>query len=438
MAVAFHLDRHLDRHTLAEVWLQLIERHGTLRTAFIREETAGSDDQDLDGEDASAMPSATTPASDEDPAGAEHRLSVKLHEITVSSGQWEQLGHGEPLAEDDVRRRLREHFDVVCDPFARPSHRLCVIEDPQGVDTPQVVIGADHAHVDAWSLLVLARDFSAYAAGVTQSSSSSPSIELPAAENFAAHTADMATRPTPPAEVISRWQEILHTKNSSGSKRAAMPHFPLNLGDLSQPVEEVVEIRDIFDTAELASVEEYCSRNEVRLVAVAVSVMTRLAGEFANRPLRTVFPVHSRHDPRWFNSVGWFITNSVLENDDMSYTASYQAVKEAVTLGSYPLGPIMEPYGGMPQEPGMFAVSWLDYRKLPVQVPDHAQPQHISASIRTDGVMIWFVINGTGLHVRCRYPDTREARQAMGTWLPGLVDGLRSPLEHEGIARTPK
>ena len=49
--------------------------------------------------------------------------------------------------------------------------------------------------------------------------------------------------------------------------------------------------------------------------------------------------------------------------------------------------------------------------------------------IRTDGVMIWFVINDSGMHLRCRYPDTRQARRAMRTWLAGLVYGLRAPLE---------
>ncbi len=104
-------------------------------------------------------------------------------------------------------------------------------------------------------------------------------------------------------------------------------------------------------------------------------------------------------------------------------------MKEAVRLGSHPLAPIMRPYGGMPQDPGMFAMSWLDHRKLPVNVPETLRPQHISAVIRTDGVMVWFVINESGMHLRCRYPDTRQARRAMRTWLAGLVYGLRGPLE---------
>ena len=45
--------------------------------------------------------------------------------------------------------------------------------------------------------------------------------------------------------------------------------------------------------------------------------MTATTLELAGTPLRTVFPVHSRHEDRWHDSVGWFITNSVLESEDV-------------------------------------------------------------------------------------------------------------------------
>ena len=35
--------------------------------------------------------------------------------------------------------------------------------------------------------------------------------------------------------------------------------------------------------------------------------------ELAGTALRAVFPVHSRFDTTWHDSVGWFITNYVLE-----------------------------------------------------------------------------------------------------------------------------
>ena len=74
----------------------------------------------------------------------------------------------------------------------------------------------------------------------------------------------------------------------------------------------------------------------------------------------------------------------------------------------------------------MFAVSWLDLRRLPVRVDAAGlDAQYVGASIRTDGVMLWFVTDTSGIHLRCRYPDTPEARQSVGAWLDDLVARMR-------------
>lgn len=75
----------------------------------------------------------------------------------------------------------------------------------------------------------------------------------------------------------------------------------------------------------------------------------------------------------------------------------------------------------------MFAISWLDLRRLPVRVDSKGLgAQYVSASIRTDGVMLWFILDDSGLHLRCRYPDTDEARTNVGAWLDLLVQRLQS------------
>jgi hypothetical protein len=80
----------------------------------------------------------------------------------------------------------------------------------------------------------------------------------------------------------------------------------------------------------------------------------------------------------------------------------------------------------MPAAPGMFAISWLDLRRLPVRVDSVGlEAQYVGAAIRTDGVMLWFVLDDSGLHLRCRYPDTHEARRNVGGWLDALVARLR-------------
>ncbi|WOQ16504.1 condensation domain-containing protein [Raineyella sp. W15-4] len=368
----------VDRDLLAAAWHAVIARHGTLRTAF----STGAD-------------------------GA-----VRLHEIEVLPGSWVDHIPAQGQRPADV---VQSVLDSACSPYERPSHRLLLVE---GEGRPTVVIGADHAHVDAWSMLVLVRDLTTILDDLL--ADRTPGADLPPVPAFAEHTALLAAQPPAPAEVTARWAEIL--RRAGG----VMPVFPLSLGDVSRPRPDVVDVVDILDAGELAAYGDRAAELGARMLPLTVSVMTRVTLELTGAPLRAVMPVHSRHEPRWRDAVGWFITNSVLDADlpDVPHCAA--AVKEAVILGSYPLAPIMAPYGGMPTAPGMFALSWLDNRRLPVTLPPGLSPYQLSASLPTQGVMVWFLLNDDGMHVRCRYPDTPEAHASVGAWLTAVSDGIRA------------
>lgn len=383
MGVGF-TPRHLptnapvDRELLAAAWLAVIARHGTLRTAF---------------------------STDEDGA-------VRLHEVDVLPGGWvDHIATGGQRPAEVVQSVL----DTTCSPYEHPSHRLLLIE---GDGRPSVVIGADHAHVDAWSMLVLVRDLDAalddLLAGRT------PGADLPPVPAFAEHTAVLAAQPPAPPEVTERWAEVL---DRSGG---VMPRFPLPLGDVSHPRPDVVDVVDILDAGELAAYGDRATDLGVRLLPMTLSVMTRATLDLTGEPLRAVMPVHSRNEARWRDAVGWFITNSVLETDSPDVQHCATAVRDTISLGSYPLAPIMATYGGMPVAPGMFALSWLDNRRLPVGLPAGLAPYQLSASLPTQGVMVWFLLNDDGMHVRCRYPDTPQARTSIDRWLTAVSDGIRA------------
>ena len=405
MAVAFTLRFPADRDEVARAWLAVVARHETLRTVL----TGGGHDRDEHA--------GRTDRDDRDDRDDDNDDELRLRPVTVRP-----LGWRTPPAEpgEDPRAVLRRVFDKACSPFARPAHALCLVQPQDPRERPVVVIGFDHSHVDAWSLLVVMRDFCSGLEDLARGLD--PGAGLPPAAPFAEHTAELAARPPAPARVHERWAAIMD-RGAGG-----MPVFPLDLGDISVPREQVVEVRDVLDPDGVAALEAAAAAGGVRMIALAVAEMTAVLRRRAGVGLRAVLPVHSRHDPdrphRWDDSVGWFITNSVIECDDPDPTACAAAVREAIELGSHALGPILAPYGGMPQTPGMFAVSWLDHRRLPIDVDPGLRPQHVSAVIRTDGVMVWFVVNGSGLHVRCRYPDTPAARVSVGGWLDELCAGL--------------
>ncbi|MFS0884790.1 condensation domain-containing protein [Aeromicrobium sp. 179-A 4D2 NHS] len=386
MALAMRLPEPLPREDLAAAWCAVVQRHGTLRSVFV-------------------------PGVDGTPS---------LHEVEVEGGFWTEH---EVLPGQAMNDALRDVLDATCRPYHRPSHRFCVIET---VDGPSLVFAADHSHVDMWSLLVLARDFLA----ALDQAREGRRPRLPEAPPFAEHTVELAELPPAPDEIRDRWNHVIEAGGG------AMPCFPLPLGDAAPQPERVV-IRDVLDLAQLAAFSAHASAERVSTLALAVSAMTSITRELAGTPLRAVFPVHSRHEERWHDSVGWFITNSVLESADPDPRACSAAVKEAIRLGSWPLADLMAPWGGMPEQPGMFAVSWLDLRRLPVRIDSAGlDAQYVGAAIRTHGVMLWFIIDDTGVHLRCRYPDTLTARQSVSTWLDTLVAHMRA-LAASGAHREP-
>ncbi|MFD6673919.1 GNAT family N-acetyltransferase [Rhodococcus zopfii] len=376
MALSFRLSQPVPPDALATAWLAVVARHGTLRSVFV-------------------------PGDDGEP---------QLYEIDIAPGRWVE----HPIASGQaVNDALRDVLDRACSPYARPSHRLCMLETADG---PTVVIAADHSHVDMWSMLVIARDLLAALAAVHDGRTPA----LPPAPAFAEHTSALRNRPTAPDDVRRRWTEVLAAGDD------VMPRFPLPLGE-STLHRERVEVRDVLDVDDSAAFAAQARDDGVSTLALVVAAMTDVTLELAGTPLRAVFPVHSRYDATWHDSVGWFITNSVLESTVPEPRAVAEAVKEAVRMGSWPLEDVLRPWGGMPEAPGMFAISWLDLRRLPVRVDATGlDAQYVGATIRTDGVMLWFVLDESGLHLRCRYPDTAEARRHVGAWLDTLIARLRS------------
>ncbi|MDO9357238.1 MAG: hypothetical protein Q7T55_26310 [Solirubrobacteraceae bacterium] len=384
MAIAFRLPEvDVAPETVAAAWDAVVERHHTLRTAF-------------------------SFAAD----GA-----IELHEIAVEPGE---LSEHVVIDGQRTREVVRAVLDARCTPLSRPSHHLCLVVPPPGAPDPrpEVVIGSDHAHVDMWSLMVLSQELLSCLEDLREGRG--PGSDLPSPPAFAEHTTILESMPPAPVEVHERWADIMDAGEGD------MPLFPLPLGDLVPAPAEVVEVRDVLDVDGLARLDALARDRGVRLIALGLSVLTEVTADRSGRTLRAVFPVHSRNDPRWREAVGWFITNAVIESADPAPVACIAAVEEATGLGSWPLAPIFAPRGGMPSPPGMFAISWLDARRMPVPAGPDTELKYVSAAIRTDGVMIWFAVNSAGLHLRCRYPDTPEAREHVGGWLDAVEAGLRA------------
>ncbi|WP_422933480.1 peptide synthetase [Sinomonas sp. P47F7] len=380
MAVSFRFDQSPSLAALAGAWRAAIARHGTLRTVF----------------------------SSDGPR-------VRLHEAAVDGGVWREH---EVSPGETTRNALRALVDAECRPFAAPSYLLALVVPAASEPDPRpvVVLASDHAHVDMWSLLILAHEVRARIDGeTTDDDAEAAAVDPFPAAPFVEHTRTLAAMPEAPAEVIAHWEAILRAGGG------AMPVFPLPLGDVSQSSPAVVDVRDVIDRDQLARLEEHARARGVRILPLVLSELAKLFRDVADVPLRAVFPVHSRNEPRWRDSVGWYITNAVLDIVDPTPASCAAAVEEAVRLGAYPLAPIFDRIGSAKEPPGMFALSWLDMRRLPLGIDPSLEPQFVSAVLPTDNIMIWFIVNDDGLHLRCRYPDNAVARATVGAWLDELT-----------------
>lgn len=381
-SLVFRLAAPLEADRLAAAWATVIQRHGTLRTI-----------------------------ARSGPGG------IRISERRMRVGAWRELP-GQPGA--STRDIVRDALDRMCRPYSSPSHRLLLVRPPDGAADPRpaVVIAADHTHVDMWSMAVLARDL--LAAASVDGDGRGAGVSADPVASYSEHTASMLAAPSAPDEVVERWRGIL------ARGQGLLPRFPFALGDVSRPVREVVEVREVLDGAGSRRLSAAAEASGVSVLAIAVSALTEATRALGGGPFRALFPVHSRSAPPWRDAVGWMVTNSVIECAQADVAAAAAAVRSSVDLARYPLESVADAVGGFPVTRGMIALSWLDGRRLPAVPPEAEEIQFMSASLEVDGVMIWFLVGEDGLHLRCRFPGTPEAGSSVAAWLDAVVTGIRA------------
>ncbi|MDO5634562.1 MAG: peptide synthetase [Micrococcus sp.] len=399
MALAFTWPTPVDPQRLADAWQATVARHPTLRTVT---------DVDDDG-------------------------ATILRTVPVLGGQWTRhtVATGQSPQE-----AVREILDAACSPEQRPAHRLCTIDTMDGTT---VVLGIDHSHVDMWSFMVILQELWTRLE-TSPTTSSSPTADTAAAlsrlgeeaPGFEQHTRERRCLPHAAPATRQRWHAILDQHEGH------FPVFPLPLGT-QEPVVERVVLRTVLGVEDSAALRERARARKVSALSLVVAAMTEATAMLSDRPFAALFPIHTRHAQRWHASVGWFTLNSLLAPASAAPEDAAAAIREAIALGQERVEDIEHADGGQLAVPGLFAVSWLDLRRLPVQVDTHAvSAELISARIHTDGVMLWFISDASGLHLRCRFPDTAAARESVTRWLDEVVTRTRRMARSGHLTGTPE
>ena len=394
LAAAFTVPGRIDRAALGAAYHALINRHGTLHSAF---------DRTPDG----ITPGGITRAS-HDPT----QLRVIPRSVAY------ETGHAA------MRDLLWSQLDAACRPFGFPAFLLGAI-DREAEST--IICGFDHSHVDAYSISIVINDLHRlYHDG--------PEIgagELPMCGDFVDFCAAESTA-AQVSHADPRMREWLRFFDSHDNR---LPSFPLDLGVAAgESARQRTDVREVLDDDEAERFTTFCRRNGASPFAGVVAAMGDAVRRAGGGPqMSLLFPMHTRRAERWRHAVGWFTTNAplqVISTGDLIETVrrTGPALRRAVRLGEIPIPQVLAATGGFRQERSdIFMVSYIDYRGLPgAGRHDDIGAHHISNATTADDAQFWISRTDRGLALRTRYPDTADARRTMAAFLDDVTEKLRS------------
>ncbi|MEV0766641.1 condensation domain-containing protein [Nocardia salmonicida] len=391
LAATFDVTGHVDRARLATAYRHLIARHGTLGSSFV-----------------------TTPAGP-------RRI---LRPAPTRLEPQPDIAHRCATA---LRETLRRYCDIGCAPFAGRAYLLAAIDRPQ---TSTIVCAFDHAHVDAYSIAIIIEDLRQFYHGAEPET-------LPPAGNFVDYCAiPVELRPDDPR--LEGWRAFF------GNRGVIPPSFPLDLGlEPGQRAPQAVELRRLLSADATAGFESFCRTHDAGLFAGALAALAHSVHKAGGgRRLRMLFPLHTRHEPRWHNAVGWFTTNAPVAVDVMNDFAdtvrgAQASVRAAIELGTAPLAETLRELGGLrPVRSDIFMVSYVDYRRLPGADSHRAvNANHISNTGSADDLQLWFSRSDDGLALRARFPATPAADSVVRAFLDDVEQILRT--SSPGVQRRP-
>ncbi|MFE2938757.1 condensation domain-containing protein [Streptomyces sp. NPDC059255] len=340
-----------------------------------------------------------------------------------------------------IRDWLLELFDTGTDPLDWPPFVVgSVVRD----DVSTVYYAVDHCHGDGLSaLLVFAELRALYEAAVAGTVA-----ELPPAGSyvdFCALERERSALLTPGSPEVRRWLEFF--------RAGPPPTFPLDLGTEPGAAYPKLSLSvDLLDAAETDAFAKVCRTHGAGFSAGVLAALGISGYELGGHDTyRALSVVHTRDEPRWLLSQGWFINlvpvefpvlPSVPDAGDAAdgglaevLTGARTAFARARELAGVSPVRVAELVPGLAVQSGAGAVlpmvSYVDLRHAPgSQDWAEANCHGLAGPGTSTDVPIWVNRLWDRTYVKVTYPDTAAARANVPRFLERLRDVLRE------IART--
>ncbi|WP_084351673.1 condensation domain-containing protein [Millisia brevis] len=345
---------------------------------------------------------------------------------------------------DEVAAGLTAWFDDGLSPLDWPHCLVATITEIGACDREDrflLVFAADHSVMDAYSMLLSITELSRLYA----SEFHGRPVELPeigSHVDFSARDRGIGAEIDGDHEAVRRWRHFLGEAGSFPSLALPAGVAAVREGAGSDGVPQQGWVRKLADAEQmgtLATLSRAAGHTTQTAVIAALAVAHQeLTG---GSRLRLVMPMHTRHEARFLESVGWYVGIGPLEVD-VSFAGTFRdalaaaavGIAEAKRLSRLPYPRIAELLGTS-AEP-QFVVSYLDLRSMSGAGEwTDLRAQTVRSAARSDTeVYFWLARTSSGITASARFPAGAHVGAAITSLVSASCGVLREVIEH-GVDR---
>jgi hypothetical protein len=323
---------------------------------------------------------------------------------------------------------LEDRFDEAADPLTWPPYIFATVDHEDGFT---VYLAFDHSNVDGYSIAALAHEIhELYDAALADRPAELPAVG--SYVDFSQLERDAAADLDSTHESVGRWQDFI---DASGGE---LPRFPLDLGVApGEMPRQTSGCEWLIDDADAKAFDDACRAAGGNFAAGVLATASAVAYELGDNPVyRTVMPLHTRSEPRWAASLGWYIGLAPLEIPTAEAAdfpelvrmarAASRAVKSMAQVPFAKVGSLLAD----PVRP-LSVISYIDTRVVPGAPKwDEWNAQAFGKVSYGDEVYMWINRTPDGAYVTVRYPSTDVAHRNVKEYIERVREVLTT------VART--
>lgn len=352
---------------------------------------------------------------------------------------------GRPASAMSAYHLVHQVLDNRTSPLDWPSH-LCVTIDHG--DSFTAIVAADHAMMDGYSTTSIGGELRAlYDAARTGQAAQLPptasyldfcdlerrrtdaaEADHPAvalwrefftgADDYAPMPGDLAEAATRPVNYL-RHEKTTRTDRTDAATATHRPDDPPSTREMPSATPQRTLAIEVLDAAAADRAAAVARAQGQGLVAVLTAAFAAAHAELTGaREFRTVVPMHTRDEPRWAGSLGWFVGLAPYRIDCAASSLAELVARSGGELrrvrgaATVPFGRVCELLDIRPQV--SFMVSYMDIRAMfGADGWLESDTRWLRSRTRSaDEFFYWFLRTPAGVTLNMRYPGTARATRA--------------------------